>query len=158
MQKLIWALSALAVSASLGGCATVTRGTTTEFKVASVPPGAAVKTSTGFVCDATPCSLKMPRKDPFDVTLTKPGFKDATVHVRSAVGGGGAAGMAGNLVAGGLLGMAIDGTDGAMDDLTPNPLNVTLEPADGAPAPVAASPAAGPAIATADPAPAAANP
>ncbi len=35
--------------------------------------------------------------------------------------------MAGNIVAGGVIGMVVDGTSGAMNDLLPNPMDVTLE-------------------------------
>jgi hypothetical protein len=143
MKFWIYALSACALTASLGGCATVTRGTTTRFKVTSIPPGAAVKTSTGFSCEATPCSMKMPRKEEFDVTVTKTGYVAHTQHVRSVVGGAGAAGVAGNVVAGGLIGIVIDGTNGSMNDLRPNPLSVALEAAPDA-AVVAASAEAGP--------------
>ena len=135
------AVSALALCACLGACATVTRGTTTKFKVESTPSGASMKTTTGFAC-TTPCTLKLPRKEAFDATVSKSGFRTQTVHVLSKVRGGGTAGLVGNVVAGGILGMAIDGTNGSMDDLVPNPLKVTLQ-ADGAPEPAAAAPAAG---------------
>ena len=141
MKAIIYAASVLAFAASLGGCATVTRGTTTQFTVNSTPPGAAVKTSTGFSCAATPCSMKMPRKTAFDVTLTKAGFATQTVHITSAVAGGGAAGFAGNLVAGSIVGMIVDGSSGAMDDLTPNPLAVTLNPDSATVAAAQTSPA-----------------
>jgi hypothetical protein len=41
--------------------------------------------------------------------------------------GAGGAGLAGNLLVGGPIGGAVDLTSGAMNDLTPNPLQVTLE-------------------------------
>jgi hypothetical protein len=100
-----------------------------------------VKTSTGFTCGPTPCQIKLPRKTPFDATITLTGYEPQTVHVRSEVGGGGAAGMAGNVIAGGLIGMAVDGSDGAMNDLKPNPLTITLQPVTTSAAP-AASPSA----------------
>lgn len=133
MKAILCGLSAVALSASLCACATVTRGTSTQFKVVSTPPGASVRTSTGFACSPTPCSIKLPRKAEFDATVSLAGYKAQTVHIHSEVGGGGAAGLAGNLVAGGLIGMAVDGTDGAMNDLKPNPLTLTLEP-EAAPA------------------------
>ena len=142
MKSILGAASAAALMASLCACATVTRGTSEQFKVVTAPPGASVRTSTGFTCSPTPCSIKLPRKTGFDTTVSLAGYKSQTVHVRSEVGGGGAAGFAGNMVAGGVLGMAVDSTDGAMDDLKPNPLKVTLEPqgpmssADPAPAAV----------------------
>jgi hypothetical protein len=127
MKSIAFAASAIVLAAGLTGCATVTRGTTTQFSVTSTPPGASVKTSTGFACDATPCGMKMPRKTEFDVTVTKAGYGTKTNHVRSVVSGGGTAGMVGNAVLGGVIGIVVDASDGAMNDLTPNPLNVTLE-------------------------------
>jgi hypothetical protein len=113
---------------SLGACATITRGTTQQVTVESSPPGAAVRTTTGFTCEATPCTFKMPRKEGFNVTISKDGYKPATVTVESKVAGGGAAGFAGNIIAGGVIGMGVDATSGAMQDLVPNPVSVTLEP------------------------------
>ena len=136
MKAIVLAGFALCAGLGLGGCATVTRGTTTTISVVSEPPGASVKTSNGFACSPTPCGMKVPRKDGFDVTVSKDGFQPVTSHVRAVVSGGGGAGFAGNIVAGGLIGMAVDGSNGSMNDLVPNPVKVTLEPA---PAPVVAA-------------------
>jgi hypothetical protein len=111
----------------LGACATVTRGTHTDFAVQSDPSNAAVKTTTGFSC-TTPCKLKLPRKDAFDITITMEGYQPQTVHISSKVQGGGAAGFAGNLVVGGVLGGVIDASSGSMNDLVPNPVKVKLVP------------------------------
>jgi hypothetical protein len=136
MRTINAAGAAIALCVGLSACATVTRGTHTKYAIASTPSGAAVKTSTGFSCATTPCSLKLPRKEGFDATVSLAGYKSQTVHVKSEVRGGGAAGFAGNVVAGGLIGMAIDGSDGSMNDLVPASLNVSLV-ADEAPAPAA---------------------
>jgi hypothetical protein len=133
MNSKITAAALVAACSMLGACATVTRGTHTDFKVESVPSGAAVKTTTGFTC-ATPCQLKLPRKDGFDVTITLEGYQPQTVHVSSKVQGGGAAGFVGNAVVGGVLGGAIDASSGAMKDLVPNPVKVKLQPVSTAPA------------------------
>ena len=111
----------------LTGCATVTRGTNDTWTVNTTPAGAAVKTSNQFACDATPCTFKMPRKSEFDVTLTKTGYKEWKGHVTHRVSGAGGAGMAGNVLVGGIIGAGVDASSGAMLDLTPNPLSVTLE-------------------------------
>jgi len=129
----------LALGLILSGCATVTRGTTTRFRVVSVPPGAFAKTSTGFSCATTPCTLKMPRKSPFELTFTMAGYDSQSVHVNSRVGGAGAAGFVGNAVAGGIIGGAIDASDGAMNDLVPNPVVVTLIPTKTEAPPAAAA-------------------
>jgi hypothetical protein len=123
-------LSALAVILNLSACATITRGTTTSFSVTSHPDSAQVSTSSGFSCAATPCTFRMPRKDGFTLTVSKTGYKSAQVKIESKIAGAGAAGMAGNILIGGIIGGAFDATSGAMDDLIPNPVDVTLVPED----------------------------
>ena len=129
MKRMIAAASSTALLLSLGACATVVRGTSTDFKVASTPPGADVKTSTGYSCSPTPCVIhKMPRSESFDVTLTLDGYQPAVQHIRKQVKAGGAAGAAGNVALGGVVGLAVDALDGSMYDLVPNPLQVNLQP------------------------------
>jgi len=48
--------------------------------------------------------------------------------VESQVAGAGAAGMAGNVILGGLIGAAVDVGTGAMLELKPNPIQVKLVP------------------------------
>ena len=142
------ALLVVAFAASSAACATVTRGTTEAWTVETDPGGAAVKTTAGFACDATPCTFKMSRKAEFDVTITKPGYKTVNTRVTHQTAGAGAAGMAGNVLVGGLIGVGIDAVSGATQELKPNPLVIKLE-AEGQT--VAAAPA------TDDVAPAGAN-
>ncbi len=141
MQRLFKSAGAIALTATLGACATITRGTTTEFTVTSTPPGAAVKTSTGFTCPSTPCSFKMPRKEAFVVTVTKDGFKPSETPVKSSLAANGTAGFLGNALVGGVIGAGVDISSGAMMDLNPNPLHIDLV---AMPAPVAVADAAGP--------------
>jgi hypothetical protein len=135
---LIKIVIAASAALSLCACATITRGTTQAFEVKTTPSGAAVTTSTGLNCPSTPCVFgQVPRNSNFDVTITKPGYKTHTAKVTNTTSSGGGMGMAGNVIFGGLIGAAVDGTNGSMQDLTPNPLEVTLEPVDGS-APAAA--------------------
>jgi hypothetical protein len=124
----------LACGLSVTGCATITRGTHDVFVVETDPIGANVTTTNGYSCTATPCSLKMSRKSEFDVTISKPGYKTWTGHVTNKVAGGGGAAMAGNVLVGGIIGAVVDGNNGSMLDLVPNPLVVKLEHAEKAPA------------------------
>jgi hypothetical protein len=131
----------LAVS-SLSACATITRGTKQKFEITSVPPEADATLSTGQSCK-TPCHLKLKRKTEFTVHITKDGYQPVDVAVIPKMHGGGGAALAGNLVAGGIIGGILDGTNGSLLDLTPNPVAVTLVPAgEAAAAPAAASAAA----------------
>ena len=114
-------------SLSLASCASVTRGSTDAWVVNTDPVGAKVETTNGHQCPATPCAIKMPRKSVFTATITKPGYKPATVTVVHKTSGQGAAGMAGNVLVGGLIGIGVDAYTGATQDLVPNPVSIKLE-------------------------------
>ncbi|MBU4038948.1 MAG: translation initiation factor 2, partial [Alphaproteobacteria bacterium] len=104
------ALALVGVALSLPACATITRGSSQEFTVESTPPGARVSTSNGFQCDATPCTFRMPRKDAFRATVSMNGYVTQDHQISSGISGGGAAGMAGNVIFGGVIGAVVDGT------------------------------------------------
>lgn len=124
-------LIALTSISLLSGCATVTRGSSVDWVVDTEPAGAMVTTSLGDEC-VTPCTLKLKRKTAFDVTIRKAGYRPVEARVIAYVSGKGTTALAGNILAGGVLGMAIDFSSGAANDLKPNPLLVTLEAGDEA--------------------------
>jgi hypothetical protein len=103
---------ALALAALLSGCASVTRGMTDQVQINSNPPEAQARTSMGHVC-VTPCTLQFSRKDEFTVTFSKPGYHSAEIFVRTQLAGAGAAGFAGNVLLGGVVGMGVDAYSGA---------------------------------------------
>ncbi len=131
MNKLIKSCGLAVAVISLSACATITRGTKETFKVVTTPTAAAVALSTGERC-TSPCALKLKRKTEFTVTATKDGYSPATAKIQSKIKGGGVAGAAGNIVFGGIIGGVVDGSNGSMRDLTPNPLYLTLQPLTGA--------------------------
>ena len=131
MKRYITICGLAAVSLLLPACATITRGTSQKYVIESTPAQAAVVLSTGQKC-TTPCKLKLKRKHSFTATFNKPGYQTLKAQVKSKFSGGGAAAGAGNILAGGVIGAVVDGTNGSMNNLTPNPLQVTLVPlADG---------------------------
>lgn len=144
MQKSLCVAATLVVVIALPACATITRGTTQQFVVETTPSGAAVRTSAGFTCPSTPCTFSLPRKESFTVTASKAGYVTQTAEVTSGVAGGGAAGMAGNILLGGFIGIGVDATSGALNDLTPNPLQIILQPEIAAPVAPQAAPEAAP--------------
>ena len=95
--RVIAGLGSMAVG--LGGCATLSRGLDDEVAVVSDPPGAAVASSAGAACAATPCTLTVRRDAIFTVTVSKPGYASRTVEVEARLSGAGAA-----LAAAGLSG------------------------------------------------------
>ena len=78
--------------------------------------------------------MKVKRKPGFDLTISKPGYQTQTVTVDSSMSGGGGVAGAGNILLGGVIGGIVDGTNGSMNNLSPNPVTVTLVPEAAAPA------------------------
>lgn len=122
----------LGAASYLAACATVTRGSKDAWVVNSEPSGAKVETTNGHQCPATPCAIKMSRKSTFTATLTKAGYKPATVQVTHKTATAGAAGVAGNVLLGGVIGLGVDVATGASQDLVPNNVVVKLEPLEAA--------------------------
>jgi hypothetical protein len=111
----------------IGGCATITRGTNSNVGFDSQPSGAEVRLSNGLGC-VTPCSLVVKRNEEFIASFTKGGYVGQQVEVKTKVAGDGAAGFAGNIIAGGVIGMGVDVATGGALEHTPNPVVVALEP------------------------------
>src|SRR6185312_16759370 len=120
----------LAACAMLGGCASVARGTTETISVESTPPGAEAIISgldNPMTC-VTPCAFVAKRNADISVTVQKSGYEPQVVQLTKDIPAAGAAGFAGNLLLGGLVGMGVDAVTGAATDHKPNPVIVTLQP------------------------------
>jgi hypothetical protein len=120
----------VAACAVLGGCASVARGTTETISVSSTPAGAEVIVSgleVPTTC-TTPCAFVAKRNADISITLQKDGYQPQVVPLTKDIPTAGAAGFAGNLLLGGLVGMGVDAATGAANDHKPNPVIVTLQP------------------------------
>ena len=127
MKKIIVFVGAASLSILLSSCATLTRGTEEALVIRTDPPGAIAKIlPTGEMCQ-TPCTIVKKRKDEFIVRIEKEGYKPVEIPVRSVVSEAGAAGMAGNIIFGGIIGAGVDALTGATKKLVPNPIDVKLE-------------------------------
>lgn len=119
-----------ALCAVVGGCVSVARGTTENISILSTPPGAEATVSGLDVPTAcmTPCSVVVKRNADISVAFHKEGYAPQTVQLTKEIQSTGAAGFAGNVLIGGLVGMGVDAYTGAATDHKPNPVAVTLEP------------------------------
>jgi hypothetical protein len=123
-------LLAAAIALPCVGCASVTRGTTENISIASTPAGATAEIS-GLdipIACVTPCVVQAKRNADITVTINKDGYERQTIPLTKEVPGTGAAGFAGNILLGGLVGMGVDAATGAAQDHKPNPVIVTLQP------------------------------
>ncbi|MEP2438291.1 MAG: translation initiation factor 2, partial [Roseibium sp.] len=118
------------IASLVTGCASVTRGTTETVHIYASPEGAQIATSIGMSCNTSPCSLEVNRKQEFSVIVSKEGYHTQTVMVTTALAPGGAAGIAGNILVGGVIGAGVDVATGATLDHSPNPVLVELVPKD----------------------------
>ena len=130
------------IAAPCVGCASVTRGTTENISIASTPAGATAEITGLDIPTAciTPCVVQAKRNADITVTFNKEGYESQTIPLVKEIPGTGAAGFAGNLLAGGLVGMGVDAVTGAAQDHKPNPVIVTLQPAAPPPPPRPAKP------------------
>jgi hypothetical protein len=111
------------VVAFAAGCATIVHGTTQPVQIDSIPRGADVAIDDSQHV-STPASVKLARASAHRLVFHKTGFQDATEQLTSSPSGW----MLGNLLAGGLVGMAIDASDGAGRKLSTDSVSVTLTP------------------------------
>ena len=81
-------------------------------------------TNYGSVC-------ALPYRESLIVEFTKAGYEPVSVNVVPQISGAGGAGMAGNVLVGGIIGAAVDAGSGAMNDLKPNPIDIKLVKIEG---------------------------
>ena len=119
-----------ALSVMLGGCASVTRGTTENISISSTPSGVEAIVSGMDVPTTctTPCAVVVKRNADISITFQKEGYEPQIVPRSRDVPTAGAAGFAGNLLLGGVIGMGVDAATGAATDHKPNPVIVTMQP------------------------------
>lgn len=135
LPQIILACGALSSALFFTGCATITRGSTEEFKVESTPAGANVRLDTGQTGIA-PATFTVSRKKDIVVTVSKEGYVTQSQTVTTKISGRGGAGLAGNILVGGIIGIGVDAISGATLNHYPNPLVINLQQV-GAPAPAA---------------------
>jgi len=100
------------------------------ISIASTPSGAEAVISGLEVPTAclTPCAIVVKRNADISVAFEKEGFEPQVVPLTKEIQGSGAAGFAGNILLGGVVGMGVDVVTGAATDHKPNPVIVTLQP------------------------------
>lgn len=105
---------ALCMVISLTSCATIIRGTEQQVHVNTNPITAKIEFSNGQSC-LSPCSIKTKRDQSLIITISKEGCSTQTATMIPTLAGGGV-----------ILGGIIDYGTGAVYDLQPNPLTITL--------------------------------
>lgn len=103
-------------------CATIMHGTSQDVSVNSVPTGAKVIVK-GVHMATTPAVVKLSRKESNIVLrFEKEGYEPVEVILNRSVDGW----IAGNIVFGGLIGLAVDFINGAAYKLSPSEVNAAM--------------------------------
>jgi len=120
MRLLLLLLALLALTA----CSTLVHGTKQDVVCISSPAGAKVRTSDGASC-TTPCTIKLKRaKDEF-LSIEREGYEPMIFPVHSTLSKASAGEV---LLPGGLVCWGIDLASGAAYRLSPDRVDVNLQP------------------------------
>ena len=106
----------------IAGCASIMHGSLQTINVTSDPVGATVKVD-GVEVGTTPVVKDLARKSEHVIVISMEGYEDYEIKIEKAVDGA----FWGNLLFGGLIGMIIDASSGAMYRLTPEQVYAELE-------------------------------
>lgn len=117
------------------GCASIMTGTSQDYNIKTKPEGAHVKIEHGpnlvkniFVWEGnTPAIVKLRREYEYKVTIALDSYKTEEILLSHDTNGW----VWWNLLCGGVLGFAIDLTNGAAKKLQPDELNIELVTAVG---------------------------
>lgn len=119
-MKPVMSFSVLAASIAISGCATIVQGTTQSVSITTEPADGAkceLRNSEGVWYLMSPGSAVVHKtKNDLAVTCKKDGYDDATLTVPSKFG----ATTAGNIIAGGIIGIGIDAASGANYHYSPS--------------------------------------
>ena len=105
----------------LWSCATIIHGSHQEVGINSQPAGAkvAVDDQAGGI---TPVVAKLTRKDTHKITITMDGYQPYQLVTTRSVSGW----IAGNILFGGLIGLAVDAISGGMYNVKPDEVQAQL--------------------------------
>jgi hypothetical protein len=117
----VFVVTTVLTAATLAACATIMHGTTQDVGLSSMPTGATVSVDDGPK-GQTPLITKLSRKDNHVVKIEMPGYQPYEATVTRSVSGW----VWGNIVFGGLIGLAVDAVSGGIYKLSPEQLQGTL--------------------------------
>lgn len=100
-------------------------GSKDKVRVASNPDGAKIVVN-GMNTGQTPATLQLSRGESHIIQISKPGYNTFTISTGKSITGW----FWGNIVCGGLIGLAIDLGTGSAYDVDPNNIIANLDPKD----------------------------
>lgn len=115
-------LTALLAVLALSGCASIMHGTTQQIGVSSAPTGARVVVD-GNQRGITPIVLDLERKRIHSISVQADGYQPFEMALTRSTSGW----VWGNIVFGGLIGLAVDAATGGLYKLSPETVSAELQ-------------------------------
>jgi hypothetical protein len=129
MKGLRWLSAAVVCSSALSGsCATIIHGSSQDLAISSNPSGATV-TVDGQPAGKTPVIAKLGRGDTHKIRIELPGYEPYETAVTKSVSGW----VWGNVLFGGLIGLAVDAISGGLYYLNPEQVQGEMRKSDTEP-------------------------
>ena len=129
-------ISAGVLPVLLPACATIMTGTTDDVTLTSEPSGASVRIEPDPKELQTPATLTLRRRDgPFLLSFELEGYESQRAYIRSKPNGW----LWANILLGGVVGIVVDWSTGAVTRLDPTEVHLVFQPAQ----PVADEPIGG---------------
>ncbi len=123
MRTWIIGIAAMLYLVMMSGCATIMHGKYQDIPITSEPSGATVTATSGQKI-ATPGTMMLIRNKPVILKAELEGYEPAEQKLSPKVAGW----FFGNILAGGIIGGAIDHSSGAGSDLVPHDVHFNLVP------------------------------
>ena len=120
-RKFISIVVLLCFITSISGCATIMHGTKQKVGISSTPSGASVNVD-GVSYGKTPVAANLDRNDDHIVVIKMDGYEPYETMLTKKVSGW----VWGNILIGGLIGLAVDALSGGLYKLTPEQVEATL--------------------------------
>ena len=108
-------------------CGAMFQGTSQVINIQSTPSGAKVTATPGIGEYSTPTSVKLSRKNSYDLHFSKDGYRPAIAHIHASASFGY---ILLDVLFTGLTGVIIDAATGSWNKLSPEIVMVTLEKED----------------------------
>jgi len=106
---------------SFSGCATIIHGKYQDVRISSNPVDARVQVD-GHYLGQTPLMVSLRRKDNHNVLITLDGYQPYNMTINRKLSGW----IVGNVIYGGVLGIAVDAITGSMYILSPSDINADI--------------------------------
>jgi len=118
------ALAGTILMGVLVGCGTIIHGSTQDVSISSTPAGAEVSID-GADVGETPLTQSLDRGSQHTIKLSLDGYESESIMVNKSASGW----VAGNIIFGGLIGLAVDAATGGMYKLDPTDISREMDAA-----------------------------